>query len=109
MSKQDLPSRKPLHLGSLSLQFPSVWRNLKVARIWLERHQEEDCISRGIESFVAVEWPLDGELMGVVTRLMDSKVVRAEVGLFPQEKSKSFGPTEKEQIMRMPVPNTANS
>ena len=47
--------------------------------------------------------------MGVVARLVDDKVVRAEVGLFPQEKSKSFGPTEKKQIVRMPVPNNANS
>ena len=52
---------------------------------------------------------MDGELMGVVARLVDDKVVRAEVGLFPQEKSKSFGPTEKKQIVRMPVLNTANS
>ena len=61
---------RPLRLGSLSPQIPCVWRNLKVARIWLESHQEEDCISRGIESFVAVEWPLDGWLMGIVARLV---------------------------------------
>lgn len=47
--------------------------------------------------------------MGIMARLEGDKVVRAEVGLFPKEKSDSFGPTEKEQIVRMPVPNTANS